>query len=808
MRRILLTDFCTEWFCKRPCPMKIRLAVWTVSALLASIGATKARSSAQQANAPHLPGTSLWAMPTDPAAEMVEGIHRRLDLMTAQAKSERDAAWALAVRDEESLLKFRRDLATRIGALQKKPEAPVLERIRPIGDDAAGAVGPLAVSPLVRVDHVRWQVYDDTWAEGLLVEPTSPPQASDFWGVVVPDADEVPEIYAGLTDPGDARSGLAARLAQVGGRILILTTLSRQSTFSGDPKVRYTNLSHREWIWRMGWETGRTPIGYEVDSILAALTILETRAQAANPGQAATPRSFVFGHGEGGRAALIASALDPRIRLAWISGYFRDRDSDGWLEPIDRDIWKSTVIAQDAELAALALQGHPERRVIVDRTAGPIVPGPNPPVNGRDDAADGSLGPIDPAATDRELERARKLAGANASGIVAAQDQSIAMNVLRAELGVQAPERPDKLVRSSAAFDPRSREKRVFDGWAAHTQALVRTSELRRFEFWKAANPLKPAEFEAETVRLRKIFWEEQMGKMPAPTEPMSAASKLVYDEPGFRGYAVKIPVYDDVYAYGVLLLPKDLKPAEKRPVVVCQHGLEGRPDDIVDPSKKSVYHAYGAALADRGYIVFAPQNAYIGNERFRTIQRKAWPLGQSLFAVTIRQHERILDWLGTLENVDKDRIGFYGLSYGGKSAMRIPAVLTRYCLSICSADFNEWIVKCTNTDRQYSYMFTIEYDMYEWDLASRFNYAEMASLIAPRPFMVERGHFDGVAPDEWIGYEFAKVKRTFDLLGVGDKARIAYFNRGHEIDGTESFEFLAEHLRWPRGAAHLKRTR
>ncbi len=30
-----------------------------------------------------------------------------------------------------------------------------------------------------------------------------------------------------------------------------------------------------------------------------------------------------------------------------------------------------------------------------------------------------------------------------------------------------------------------------------------------------------------------------------------------------------------------------------------------------------------------------------------------------------------------------------------------------------------------------------------------------MAALIAPRPFMVERGHFDGVAPDEAVGYEF-----------------------------------------------------
>ena len=52
----------------------------------------------------------------------------------------------------------------------------------------------------------------------------------------------------------------------------------------------------------------------------------------------------------------------------------------------------------------------------------------------------------------------------------------------------------------------------------------------------------------------------------------------------------------------------------------------------------------------------------------------------------------------------------------------------------------------------RYSYVWTGEYEIFEFDLGSTFNYAEMAALIAPRPFMVERGHFDGVAPDETRG--------------------------------------------------------
>ena len=59
-----------------------------------------------------------------------------------------------------------------------------------------------------------------------------------------------------------------------------------------------------------------------------------------------------------------------------------------------------------------------------------------------------------------------------------------------------------------------------------------------------------------------------------------------------------------------------------------------------------------------------------------------------------VRQHECVLRWLAGLAFVDATRIAFYGLSYGGKTAMRIPALLEGHCLSICSADYNEWVWK------------------------------------------------------------------------------------------------------------------
>src|SRR5204863_6941758 len=135
-----------------------------------------------------------------------------------------------------------------------------------------------------------------------------------------------------------------------------------------------------------------------------------------------------------------------------------------------------------------------------------------------------------------------------------------------------------------------------------------------------------------------------------------------------------------------ILLVPRDLKTGEKRPVVVCQHGLEGRPSDTADPKSDShYYHRFAAKLAEEGFVTFAPQNPYIFEDRFRVIQRKGHPLKLALFSFILGQHQRWLEWLGGLPFVDRDRIDFYGLSYRGQTAMRVPPLPAGYALPISS---------------------------------------------------------------------------------------------------------------------------
>jgi hypothetical protein len=262
-------------------------------------------------------------------------------------------------------------------------------------------------------------------------------------------------------------------------------------------------------------------------------------------------------------------------------------------------------------------------------------------------------------------------------------------------------------------------------------------------------------------------------------------------------GYEVVLDVWPEVFAWGILLLPKDLKPGERRPVVVCQHGRRGVPREVVE-GDSFYYHNFAARLAEEGFITFAPHNLYRGEDRYRWLSRKANGVKASLFSFIISQHDQILRWLKTLPMVDTNRIAFYGLSYGGETAVRVPPILEDYCLSICSGDFNSWTRKVAATDERFSFMYSIEWEMPYFNEGSTFDYAEMTYLMIPRPFMAERGHWDQVGRDQWVAYEYAKVTWLYAQFGLADQTEIEYFNGGHTIHGQGTFEFLHKHLHWP----------
>src|SRR4028119_1300226 len=106
----------------------------------------------------------------------------------------------------------------------------------------------------------------------------------------------------------------------------------------------------------------------------------------------------------------------------------------------------------------------------------------------------------------------------------------------------------------------------------------------------------------------RALLGDEGIGRFPAASLPPNARTRLVFDQPSYRGYELLLDVGPDVFSYGILLVPKGIREGERRPVVVCQHGLEGRPQDVADPSVNNpAYNQFARQLAERGVGAFSP---------------------------------------------------------------------------------------------------------------------------------------------------------------------------------------------------------
>jgi hypothetical protein len=303
------------------------------------------------------------------------------------------------------------------------------------------------------------------------------------------------------------------------------------------------------------------------------------------------------------------------------------------------------------------------------------------------------------------------------------------------------------------------------------------------------------AEAGAKVVARRWL--EESVGVLPPYTGAMRPRERTVAEDTGWTGLSITIDALPGVIAQGVILRPKGLREFERRPLVVVQHGLMGRPESLFhQPSDSQEYRTYrnfAERLVAEGFIVFCPQNPYSGD--FRHLQMLANPRGLSLFSFIQAQYRRLLDYLVKLPYVDGNRIVYYGLSYGGATALRVPNFEPRFRGIVCGGNFNEWIRKLVLPELPYSYVHTKEYEIYEWNMANIASHAELAALAAklhprPIPFLVERGHRDKVGTDEWVEYEFTRLK---GYVKDPRLRRLSYFDGEHRTDGAAAIPFLKE---------------
>lgn len=750
-----------------------------------------------------LDGTQRLSTTSDIASDLVDGVDRFLLKHITASVSQRKELWPAPAKEGlsnsesvaaylEAIQGLRSDYGRRIGLVdvRKEPTEWVLESaLTPVtlerGFESRTVVNMIsALDDGVRIEKVRWSVLDGWDGCGLLLIP----KEIRFGAVLIPDAGQTPEQLCGA-GPDANSDGLV--LAKAGGLVVIPQVASRHREARSGRAI----MTDQEFLYRSAFILGRHLLGYHVQQNQSAIDLL-SKVVGDRP-------IVVAGWGEGGWIALATGAIDTRVDHTLVSGHFGAREGV-WQEPIHRNVHGLLKGYGDAQLAALIAP----RNLWIDSIRGPTV------TIGGDGGAPGILTGPSMEESRKEMDIAAGLlkpwglesnlhwigeVDSPRMGQISDRAASEFLTALLGESRTVEEIRKDRKVAGEAGWssrvpvsEDRAEWLKRLDRWQQRTLDLI---QYERDAHWKGLDTSSMEKFQSTVEPYRKEFREEVIGSWDIAKLDPKPRTRLVYEREKYRGYEVVLDVYEDVIAYGVLLVPKSNEPIAMRPCVVFQHGLEGRPTDTIVKDHPA-YHDVSARLAEQGYVVFAPQNLYLFTDRFRTLQRKSNLLGKTLFSTIIAQHEQLVRWLAARPEVDPNRIAFYGLSYGGKSAMRIPALVPEYCLSICSADFNDWVWKNASTSSPYSYVWTMEYEIFEFDLGRKFNYAEMATLIAPRPFMVERGHDDGVAPDERVGLEFAKVRRMYaSRLGIPERTEIEWFNGPHTIHGVGTFEFLKKHL-------------
>lgn len=701
-----------------------------------------------------LPNTEPLALPADLVKSQFDQIVRYWQRRIEEATSDRDRTWQADFTStdayEKSLAPRRDDCRRMLGLTadgDRAGEASAEKLVAFAGDVAFRVAIPLQAGMTAR---------------GILFMPAGEGKRQAM--VVCPDADQWPEQFTGL-EHGQASPWLAELLAQ-GVTVYVPQSIERLADHAYCKHLG--GKDRRTILYRLGYVVGRSMPGLDVQDVLVAVDYLCQRDDVDSK------RVAVIGHGQGGMTALFAAGLDRRVASAAVVDYFGSRDRC-WAEPVDRRLSGQLLHAADAELAALTAP----RKLAIFHSP-------------RFDEASAGL--------EREVGRGLPfydgLGRKNSISVKPLAEQDEWPLRAAAELGIAKKDGKSK--QGDGAIEPiagAAWRDRHFEERLGHLRGLIDASASERNDRWKLL--LRPAADFAEIQTAMRAEYRRLAGAVPRENVPLEPRSDLIAETDKFKAYHVLLRVTAEVEAYGQLLVPKGVK--GRTAAVICQHGLSGTPAMItgVGHAEDTPYHQFGRRLAERGYVVFAPLVLHYHPVELTNQQaRMADAVGAMRISLVAAQAERVVDFLASLPMVDSNRIGYYGLSYGGYSAIWVTPLVDRLAAIVISGHFNDWRAKIASDQLRTSYLFHPDEDFYNWNVLPRFAHPELLALNFPKPICIEFGRRDGITTPEWTMAAWKEVVALREHLRLEpERITLTEFDGPHEVHGVETFEFLERWL-------------
>lgn len=286
--------------------------------------------------------------------------------------------------------------------------------------------------------------------------------------------------------------------------------------------------------------------------------------------------------------------------------------------------------------------------------------------------------------------------------------------------------------------------------------------------------------------------FEAVMGPMPVPLR--TAPLVEVLNETTLDGGLIRRQIVfvardgDRVPAY--LFLPK--KPG-KLPAMLCLHQTtrigKGEPAGLGGKSDL----AYALELARRGYVTLAPDYPNFGDYQF-----DAYLHGYvSATMKGITNHQRALDVLAALPQVNPKRLGVIGHSLGGHNALFLAAFDRRVRVAVTSCGFTAFARyyrgDLTGWSHQ-GYMPRIATEYGKSPARMPFDFDDILAAIAPRAVFVNAPLHDANFDVTGVQQIIEKVKRRFKP----GRLQVVYPDRAHEFPAQvrdEAYHFIDRQL-------------
>lgn len=251
--------------------------------------------------------------------------------------------------------------------------------------------------------------------------------------------------------------------------------------------------------------------------------------------------------------------------------------------------------------------------------------------------------------------------------------------------------------------------------------------------------------------------------------------------------YRMQMEIQPGLWMYGILFLRRS---EEALPLVISQHGGFGTPELCSSFFDSANYHDMTRRILRRGVHVFCPQLFMWHAELFgnRPYDRRAFDdrlkrVGSSITAIEIDGLQKYLDYFQTAPQIQPDRIGMIGLSYGGFYTMLLTALDTRIRAAMSACFFNT-----AQAHDEFS-------DCFWANSQNCFQDAELAALVYPRKLWIDAADGDELFPCNMAQAELERLKAI--RADGWDGLQFRIFKGVHEfpIDDT-GIEYVVQALK------------